>query len=760
MGSLEERRERDADAAKSAQSAAASALVNLGHFRLEISGGFTGPRASFTSNSAEREASLRSIQKDPFQAMVEVEVLAGNGKQRKTWYANVGSATNEIFQTENGALYVLSWTHPGFQLALTRELDEEHHLRSNAYTLKSVCPFARARFKSVTPDVQGLYEPGGLVGARESTPTPPSKSGLKAVKLHMTPEQVDAFVSKMDGFMMIFGAPGTGKTTVAFQRVRFLIDQQELRDSTDNSKPYKSGLTAIFLANENLISYSKTLLSDDLQIPADTVRYVPEFIHSYLDECWDHKQGWRIRQRNISKSESRAREAFFHLCRVSDLKGLWRAHEKQIRERVEDCDDANWIDTCEQSGEEAAELSQNLLDSLSFKGTKLAENPTYSECRMDSLYMRVRAPYEALRKKLPERARRRFDERFARWLLWVYDPATSVKTYFTAHTDQGKHRIQLGTGAVLTPDEVVKSIRKDWDQGVYGPEEEAWLAWLLRFSLPEAADPNSRFREVKMPIPLPSHPTERRWTHVVVDEAQDLSVEEASFLSSLVHPGGALTVSADWHQVVSPVHGMTDPEALQFAGAIRSAGSTIQFPFRKNMRQSHEIGRFLKDFYQHAFNELAPFDAGDRNERFMPQLIIGSHYSLISEVKNMLRMFEKSTSVRTVSLILLDEDADRMAKVARDLQVSGVVPVFLDGQSLQAGKLTLTTVERAKGLEFDACMVLGLDDVERSSLNFWKNRAYVALSRPTKRLFILCERFPSLLQKVQKDLYAVDRLLV
>jgi len=71
------------------------------------------------------------------------------------------------------------------------------------------------------------------------------------------------------------------------------------------------------------------------------------------------------------------------------------------------------------------------------------------------------------------------------------------------------------------------------------------------------------------------------------------------------------------------------------------------------------------------------------------------------------------------------------------------------------GELITTSVERIKGLEYDICFVLGLEQAENSSINFNKNRVYVALSRPTQRLFMLCEHFPGLLHGVNPDLYDV-----
>ena len=45
---------------------------------------------------------------------------------------------------------------------------------------------------------------------------PPVKTGLKAVKLNMTPDQARAFISRMSGLMIVTGAPGSGKPRSPF----------------------------------------------------------------------------------------------------------------------------------------------------------------------------------------------------------------------------------------------------------------------------------------------------------------------------------------------------------------------------------------------------------------------------------------------------------------------------------------------------------------------------------------------------------------
>ena len=51
--------------------------------------------------------------------------------------------------------------------------------------------------------------------------------------------------------------------------------------------------------------------------------------------------------------------------------------------------------------------------------------------------------------------------------------------------------------------------------------------------------------------------------------------------------------------------------------------------------------------------------------------------------------------------------------------------------------------------------MLGLEDVESAALNFTLNRAYVALSRPSRRLVLISSEYPPLLRKVDHSLFEV-----
>jgi hypothetical protein len=728
--------------------------------------------------------SYRRMQGDPFHAMVEADVEIKVGHQSVLWYVNTKINTNETFKTAEGYFGVLSWTHPGVQVALSHRLGQKIPLSSGDFALRSVVARARARFTSVLPLISGTYEPGGPVVAEPRPKTDAQElpsavqramrpesadvekqlvapAGLKSVKLDMTPEQVEAFIAKMDGLMLITGAPGTGKTTVALQRIRFLLDQQD-----DELKPgtvrHSADSTRVFLANENLQSYVEQLLKSELQLPHGIVSVTPAYIKEFITEKWSHKNGAVLRMRETDEYERRGREAFFSTCSKRVLNEVWETFELQIKKRLETAANAKWSRIAGGVGEDARDpfvgaLLQALYDKMS-ADIVVVDDPRDSALRMDSLFSRMHTEYEACRdavmNKPGDNARQRFDSAFSVWLYWVYDSLEALSNYFIAHRDDGVGRVYSGIGDHDEANNIVDKISEDWKADslgrgrIYGVEEFSWVAWLLRFALPEEMDSKQRFRSVGVALPR-REKFHGRWNHVVIDEAQDLSVQEASFLASLVTLRGALTVSADFKQLVSPVHGMKDIEPIKFGSSMRKAEEFSPFRFGQNLRQAKEIGIFLAEVYQAAFGEKAPFRAGPARGK-KPELYIRPIDNIAATIAQILSSLKADANIRSVAVIHIDEGL----LASRDLHESLVAEGAVFGEpGMNRQEVLFTTAERAKGLEFDACIILGLEDVERSPLNHSKNRAYVALSRPTKRLLMVCGEFPSLLEHVAETTY-------
>jgi hypothetical protein len=706
-----------------------------------------------------RHKDLVAISQVPFHVMAEVEMeTLINGKiqhQKNLLYAHVDTRTNNPLNSEGHRINILSWTHPAIQTALSSDLREVTDLKAHGYSLRSVTPIARAKFSQVVPDVAGLYEPGGLVGRKKEAR---HVTGLKAVKLDMTKSQVDAFLSKMSGMMLVSGAPGSGKTTVAMQRIRFLFDQQDECATQPGNVRYDADLTKIFLANENLIAYSKDMLEKGLQIPASVVEPVDAFLERYLQDIWTFKQQANLRRRKLFHLEERARQAFFGLCSVGDLRNCWRKYEEQIAERLCMAEESLWQEVARRNNK--ALYASSLISALTASAkARLGNDPLSSKVTMSAIYRAVGDKYERLRNSVQEEGEiERFDAEFQKWLFWVYDPFDAMVAYFSEEMYEGGVRIKKGMASKIEKDEVLRAIREDWANRNYGKEEIPWLVFLLRFSLPETSANRARFREIPNPLAITGDLDDARWTHIMVDEAQDLCVAQAAVLGSFVHPDGAFTVSADFNQVVSPVWGMENPEAFKIGISLRDKGVYQSFPFAKNMRQSRQIGLFLQSFYQSIFGKIAPFEVNDVVAGKKPLLFVGSSSEFGLRIHQRLNVLRRNPEIQSIALLQVNEDKEAMDQIRANLEMIGVELAPIWNASDATGRLITTSVERIKGLEYDACFVVGLDDDDNRNLNFAKNRAYVALSRPSLHLAMFCEEIPRSLQKIDHGLMDIFKI--
>jgi hypothetical protein len=508
-----------------------------------------------------------------------------------------------------------------------------------------------------------------------------------------------------------------------------------------------------------MLEYSKNLL-EDLEIPSSIVSLVSNFIEEYFNDAWRSKhEALHLSQPIKDFLSRRGREAFFSTCSDDDLKSCWKVYEIQIVARLSDIPIAEWITLLSKDSSVSAKLDtliSKLLEFANHQRDKLpASNPFSSKVRMDHLYEICSTEYEQFRKSLTPQDLKKFDGFFSKWLIYDYDPLDAITTYFNSKKQEGALRIRRGTASRVNEELVINMIFSDFSERHYRQEEIPWLAWLLRFALPSANDQKSRFRD----IPNAESPVLGKygpWSHVVIDEAQDLSVVEASLISSFVVREGALTISADFRQVVSPVHGMENLNAFKIGCRLVSKPDDFKlFPFTKNKRQSRQIGNFLRGFYEKAFGELPLFMANEEINGPKPQLRLMPIVNFAPTIRAAWNIFKNANFTGTVALLQINEDEDEMIRYREFLEKEQVPLASLWASYDPKGRLITSSIERVKGLEYDACFVIGMEEAENTAMNFNKNRVYVALSRPTQRLFILCKYIPALLRGVDPDLFDV-----
>jgi hypothetical protein len=742
LASSIQRDQKNAAIAKNlaAQQRLDSAAMQTGAFTLD-------PRSARFAEM--RRKSLDAIHHNPFHVMVEVEVELRNGnEERWVWYGNDRVEVNTPL-SGTGAPIVLAWTHPGLQAALASDLNDQEDLYESGLNIVAVMPTRRARFRSTVPEIQGMYEPGGSVGLTATTKVE-KKTGLKAVKLEMTREQIRAFTSHMQGVLLITGAPGSGKTTIAYQRVRFLLDQQG--EASDLPVSYDQSNTRILLANRNLMHYSQTLLERELGLRRNLVVLVPDFIAGYLEKIWHHKWGAREIQKRMARWEERGRDAVFGLVAEDDLLAIWANYERQVRDRLKIRKNMPWSVLTKKLAQNETSALQSAIVEFSENIVAGEQTPKKSSIRMDRLFSTIHKQYAALRSASGDKVRSKFDAEFAKWLYYVYDPVEAIHSFITKNRYRASTRIDRGIAGRGDAEKLLATIIEDFGKHRYSKADLGMIAFLLRFALPEQIDASKRFKEVAT-----AWPEEQPWAHLVIDEAQDLSAPEAALLASLVDPQGALTISADFRQRVSATHGIETPEPILLGCQIGVTGMRKPFRFAVNKRQTPQISKFLMAYYEVSFGEAPPFDIDHEATQDPPppppELFIGDHQHITQRLRQLKNL--PSLASGSVAILQINEDPEEREKIEGYLSAIGVQAVPpVNNDDASSSKWIIATVEDIKGLEFDTCFVFGLDGVDAAELDFNKNRAYVGLSRPAHRLVMFCHEFPMLLRGIPSDRYS------
>jgi superfamily I DNA/RNA helicase len=199
---------------------------------------------------------------------------------------------------------------------------------------------------------------------------------------------------------------------------------------------------------------------------------------------------------------------------------------------------------------------------------------------------------------------------------------------------------------------------------------------------------------------------------------------------------------------------MEDAAALSIGSPLRDRRAKATFRFGRNMRQSRQIGRFLQGFHEVAFGEMAPFDINLNLTDARPRLILAPPPDQPRRIAQLLNVLRRSEVIKSMAVLQINENEQALMGLRAALEALGtkLAPLF---EAVGQDGVIITSVERIKGLEFDACIVLGLEDAERATLNFTLNRAYVGLSRPARRLAIVSEHTPSLLKRMDGALFDV-----
>ncbi len=211
--------------------------------------------------------------------------------------------------------------------------------------------------------------------------------------------------------------------------------------------------------------------------------------------------------------------------------------------------------------------------------------------------------------------------------------------------------------------------------------------------------------------------------HVVVDEAQDVSPLQIALLNQFMNEP-SFTILGDLAQGIHAYRGVQSWEELSdvFAEEYRSYHALQQ-----SYRSTLEIIEFANRILPHTGTGLPPavpvFRSGDPVE--LAQLI--DEADRLPRIERFIQD-NRERGMQTIAIVCrTDNDC---ARLADELRGAGVeANLISENQTQYRGGITVVPVYLAKGLEFDAVLVADADD-----------RRYAAAPQDAKLLYVACTR--------------------
>lgn len=250
-----------------------------------------------------------------------------------------------------------------------------------------------------------------------------------------------------------------------------------------------------------------------------------------------------------------------------------------------------------------------------------------------------------------------------------------------------------------------------------------------------------------------------RLTHIMVDEAQDLSPNHVVLLKQLVHRDGTMTFVGDLRQRISRRGHFVDWKDLglhEFTTAILEV----------NHRQSKPLGQFVMELHRVLFGALPLWREGSRANAPKPRFRAqrgnrGLVDAVALEVEHWRAQIPNATvgvlyhgkwkSARKLQRGLLRRLSDDLADVRLAIGKGRA------SELTKTGCVIIASAAATKGLEFDAAVAIDPRGIWSGSLeqvdDVRRNVLYVLASRPKQGLSLILDDRSEIVCELEVDLY-------
>jgi hypothetical protein len=286
------------------------------------------------------------------------------------------------------------------------------------------------------------------------------------------------------------------------------------------------------------------------------------------------------------------------------------------------------------------------------------------------------------------------------------------------------------------------------DQPTYSEYDLAMAAWL-----------GSRLMLASPQVGKPWVGAERdRITHMVLDEAQDLSPCHIATFRSMLAPGGTITMVGDLRQNLHPLGGIRKWEEVGITGLQRAAFTVVY-------RQTREIGTFIQSLQSGLFRDKPTWTPSYQMTGPKPRAgKVRSWRHIAAGVAAEARLWRERTAGATVAVLYDGKVSPKRLRQLRDdvaaalqdqiTSVHLIEPRSRGGQLRETDCVIIASVRQTKGLEFDAVVLIEIrPDWARSERDVdvrIRNGLYVAASRARNGLSFCMRQLPRCFNRLAK----------
>ncbi|MDY7107960.1 MAG: AAA family ATPase [Planctomycetota bacterium] len=546
--------------------------------------------------------------------------------------------------------------------------------------------------------------------------------------------------------VLIEGPPGSGKTSIGIMRIPCLIDRQWGELELDPGKHrafHKESTMRILVMNEEMVPYLQEL-TRSIGIQHVRVGTMTDYLRRIVRDAGT-LTGRMLRDESDALARIKSRRqllpVYWRAFREHAL-SVWDRDREGIREHLEKV---------------GGDLGVDLMKTLDrwFSALRSAEAPPERRATNVNLAVFVESWRDRAHRQLPDEVltvadrKRRTEMRerlrklegqlkgFARR---VVDRTGIIENLLTG--GRRDELLQMTSDVGMGQREVEEALDEWADQlsgktAYHSDKDIALCAWLgTKITLMQAGE-----------SPLTIGGRTEAMTHLVIDEAQDVTPVLAHTLDTLVDQGGTITLVGDLRQRVVSVSVLDSWDELGLPDLRRAA-------FTINFRQSTELGSFLHALHHQLYQEEPVWQPTTDNLGPRPRVrTFDDPAAIVSLLAREVEQWRQVIPGATVGILHYNVESYDLQGLASDLEnylEETLTPVYNveDEQGsfhLQRTDCALiASVAATKGLEFDAVVLVDFASLwsqqEEDISDIDRNALYVSASRARRGLSLILPR--------------------